>query len=878
MYFKNKFINLLKIAICVLLATNAVQAQDQVLQRKATINITNADMSAALDAIAESYDITFSYDKSILPNTRINEQHSNIALKKILDNILTDNSLEYDVVNTTIVIYQSSTAALPRHTLSGTIVDAANKESLIGVSVFDSEVAYGAVSNSYGFYSLSLPEGKYEIVFSYLGYERVKKQVVLTKDIVLNAEMNELGAAFDQVVITDEVLRKEEHVSSTDIGNVKLGIKSIKKIPALFGEVDLIKAIQLLPGVQSSGEGGSGFHVRGGSIDQNLVILDEAPIYNSAHLGGLFSTFNPDVVKEVKFFKGGFPAYYGGRLSSVVDVRMREGNKTRFTANGGIGTIMSRLTLEAPLGSKGSFVLAGRRNYLDYLIKGVRKARAKSNSSSNADFDLYFYDINAKANYQLGENDRVFFSMYTGRDVFGFDLPDAGLNSNIEWGNVTSSARWNHLYSPKLFSNITYTYSKYDYFISFDLEAIRIDWKSKLAEHNIKADFVSYMSPTNTLRFGARGIYYNLLPGDINAFNKDRRTEGVEIDRQRSLELAAYVDNEWEINSKFKVDAGLRFSSFLNTGSRSAVTLDEEYNVTDTVELSGVHKTYWNLEPRLKMRYQLDETSSLKASYSRNSQYLQLASNSNYASPFDIWFSSSRNIKPQIADQISLGYFKSLDKGKYLLSVELFNKWFRNAIDFKDHANLLLNRYLETEIRTGKGRAYGAEFQIKKDVGKLSGWLGYTYSRAKRNIAQINNGQWYNARYDVPHVVNLVMSYDLNDRWSIGTNFNYSTGAAVTLPTGGYDFMGTKIPIYSERNDARLPDYHRLDLSFTYNPKKNENRKFKTEWVFSIYNVYARRNAFNIKFSDEKSTNGELLAEKVSLFSLVPAITFNFKY
>lgn len=878
MYSNNKYVYLMYLILCLVMSMGTLHAQSNVLDRKESIELDNVKLEYAIEHISEVFDVSFSYDKSVLPEIRVDETHKNISLLQLLDKVLSATNLEYDVVNETVVLYQSSTAVTPKFTISGTIVDAANRESLIGVSIFDATVAYGSVSNSYGFYSLTLPEGKYDIVFSYLGYERVRKEINLSKDIVLNAEMKELGAEFDQVVITDEVLRKEEHVSSTDIGNVRLGIKSIKKIPALFGEVDLIKAIQLLPGVQSSGEGSSGFHVRGGSVDQNLVILDEAPIYNSAHLGGLFSTFNPDVIKEVKFYKGGFPAYYGGRLSSVVDVRMREGNKKRFTANGGIGTIMSRLTVEAPLGSKGSFVLAGRRNYLDFLIKTVQKARAKSNDTSGSDFDLYFYDINAKANYEIGEKDRFFVSMYSGRDVFGVDLKDARFNSKIKWGNVTSSVRWNHLYSPKLFSNLTYTYSKYDYFISFDIEALRIDWESRLAEHNIKADFVSYLSPTNTFRFGARGIYYNLLPGNIEAFNKGKKTDETVIDDQKSIEIAAYADNEWEINEKLKCDVGLRFSSFMNVGTYDAVKLDQDYNVTDTVELSGVSKTYWNVEPRLKFRYQLNELSSLKASYSRNTQYLQLASNSNYSSPFDIWFSSSQNIKPQIADQLSLGYFRTLGEGKYLLSVELFNKWFRNTIDFKDHASLLLNKFLETEIRTGKGKSYGVELQVKRELGKLTGWLGYTYSRAKRNIDQINGGRSYNARFDVPHVVNLVMSYDISDTWTVGTNFNYSTGAAVTLPTGGYDFMGTKIPIYSERNDARLPDYHRLDLSFTWRPKKNENRKFKTEWVFSVYNIYARKNAFNIKFSDEKSTNGDILAERVSLFSLVPALTFNFKY
>ncbi|MEM9545820.1 MAG: TonB-dependent receptor [Bacteroidota bacterium] len=869
-----------------LLCLNTALAQSSILDQKITIEFKNDALDQALKKIQSSSDVIMSFDKNILPAIKIDQTFTNRSIEDILNKLLEETNLSFKLINKTVVIVKSDSQGavmqkeIEKYTLSGHIYDESNKETLIGVSVFDANGDAGTVSNSYGFYSLSLPEGDYTISYSYLGYDRMTVPVSLNQNQTVDIDLSEMSATLDEIVISEGVIEREEHVRSTEMSVVDLDIETVQKIPALFGEVDVIKALQLLPGVQSVGEGGSGFNVRGGNIDQNLIMLDEAPIYNASHLAGFFSTFNPDAIKDIQFYKGGFPAYYGGRLSSVVDIRMKDGNRKQFGAKGGIGTIMSRLSLEAPLGEKGSFIIAGRRNYLDLLLKAVQNARNNGDSDlADTSFDLYFYDLNAKANYQLDDKNRFFVSGYFGRDVFGISSPEEEIDARVEWGNTTSTFRWNHIYSPKLFSNVTYYFSNYDYFLSFDLDLFKIDWDSRLQEHSLKADFVAYMNPKQTFRFGASGIRYNISPGEIKAISRGRVTEEVQVQINKSIEAAAYVDHEWELSENLKVDAGLRLSSLHNLGPQDVINLDENYEITDTTSYDGgIYNSYWNLEPRFKMRYQLNKVSSIKTSYSRNAQYIQLASNSNYSSPFDIWFSSSELIRPQLADQVVLGYFRNFKDNELQFSFEVFYKSFKNVIDFKDHAELILNENLEAEIRTGRGRAYGMEFQFKKDIGRLTGWLGYTYSKTRRQINTINDGNWYNARYDIPHAINLVATYDLSKRITVAANFNYTSGGAITVPIGGYDFLGTQVPIYSERNGARLPDYHRMDLSLTLRGKKNEQKRFKTEWIFSIYNVYNRKNAFNIRFVDGTINPGTTIAEKTSLFAIVPAITFNFKY
>lgn len=769
---------------------------------------------------------------------------------------------------------ESETKRLRKFTVSGQIKDDASGEDLIGATVFAPALNLGAASNVYGFYSLTIDEGQYELVFSYVGYEDQIVSIDLTQNVIYDIHLKEGGALLGEVIITAEKEKAMDHITSTEMSAIEVDIETVKKLPALFGEVDIIKTIQLLPGVKTVGEGSSGFYVRGGNVDQNLILLDEAPIYNASHVLGFFSSFNPDAIKDMKLYKGAIPANFGGRLSSVLDIRMKEGNSKNFAASGGIGTFMSRLAVEAPLWEGGSFILAGRRSYLDVLAKTFQAARGNAIDKDNK---FFFYDLNAKVNHRINNKNRIFASGYFGRDVLAFDLDDEDFR--VQWGNATATFRWNHIFSPKVFSNLTYYYSNYDYFFEFDEDITRFKWDSRLREHSIKADFGAFLNPTNTLGFGIHIIQHNISPGDIKSIENEELIEEFNIQTNKSYESAIYLNNEQSIGDKLKIDYGVRFTFLQNVGPQEVYRLDENYEITDTLQRGkGVYNTYPNLNPRVGLRYKLSPSSSVKASYSRTTQYIQLASNGNFSTPFDIWFPSSEQIKPQLADQVAVGYFKNLKNNTISFSAELYYKKLSNSIDFKDHAELLLNTNLEADLRIGKGRAYGLELMAKKNKGRLTGWVSYTYSKAEKNIETINNGNWYNAKHDKPHDISVVASYELNDRLSLGSSFVYSTGNAVTFPTGRFDFFGETVPVYTERNSARLPDYHRLDLSATVRSRKNQSRRLQTEWVFGIYNAYNRKNAFAIRFKGEPTDSNATFAEKQSIFSIVPSITFNAKF
>ena len=759
-------------------------------------------------------------------------------------------------------------------TLSGYVKDAKTGEDLIGATVHIPELSMGTVTNEYGFYSLSLDPGEYQALISYIGFEEVVKTISLNQNTKLNIELGQAETVLGEVTISAEKERVKENVTSAQMSAIDVKIEMVKKMPALFGEVDIIKSIQLLPGVKSVGEGSSGFYVRGGNVDQNLVLLDEAPIYNASHVLGFFSSFNPDAIKDMKLFKGGMPAVYGGRLSSVLDIRMKEGNAKKFAASGGIGTLMSRLAIEAPIGENASFMISGRRSYIDLLTKAVQSLRGEESNN-----EFYFYDLNAKLNYKFSDRDRVFFSGYFGRDVIRFSEPNEGENTGIEWGNRTATLRWNHIFSPKLFSNITFYTSKYDYFLDFDENVSRFKWDSILDEWSGKLDLGYYMSPQHTIKAGGQVIHHRLRPGNIQSFDNNELIQEFVIDENKSLESAVYIQHDWNLTDKIKIDYGLRYSWLSNLGPQKEYSLNENYEITDTINhSSGIFNTFQNFEPRAAIRYLFPNNSSLKASYNRTAQYIQLASNGNTATPFDIWFSSTPYVKPQLADQWALGYFKNIFNNTIELSAEIYYKKFSNAIDFKDHASLLFNRFLEQELRFGEARSYGLELMAKKSTGRFSGWVSYTLSKAEKKIETINNNKWYNAKYDKPHDISIVAAYELNDRISLASNFVYSTGSAVTFPTGRYEYQGKTIPVYSDRNDARLPDYHRLDFSLTLKGKNNPNRRFQSEWVFSIYNLYHRKNAFTVTFKQDEANPNVNTAIKESIFGIVPSITYNAKF
>ncbi len=753
------------------------------------------------------------------------------------------------------------------YTVSGHLNDASTGEALIAASVYVKGQPVGAVTNSYGFYSLTLSEGTYTIGFSYIGYLTVEKQVKLDKNITLDVDLEEEPRRLEEVVVTSR--SRNNNVTSLETGTSKLSIQSIRKIPAFMGEVDVIKAIQLLPGVQASSEGASGFSVRGGSIDQNLILLDEATVYNASHLMGFFSVFNNDAIKDVKLYKGDIPASSGGRLSSLLDVRMKEGNMKRFSATGGIGTISSRLTIEAPIiKDKTSFLLAGRRTYADLFLPLAPNEDIRDNS-------LYFYDLNAKVNHIFNENNRLFISGYFGRDIFKNQF--AGMN----FGNQTFTVRWNHLFSPKLFSNITLVHSIYDYSLGTPSgQPNGFEWNSDLKDQALKADFTYFVKPDFNFKFGLHTTYHRFNPGLAKGVGEETLFTEFKLPDNFALEHGVYVMIENQLLPKLGIKGGLRLSGFQNFGKATLYNFNDQYEVIDsTIYSKGeLFNTYAGLEPRLGLNYTINERNSIKSSYARTRQYVQLAQNSTAGTPLDIWFPASPNVKPQISDQISIGYFRNLRNNTIELSLETYYKKMLNTIDFKDHAVLLLNPLLEGEIRTGISWSYGIELLARITERKINGWISYTYAKTQREIKEINNGDPYSAPYDKPHDISVVLNYDITPRIQVGMNWVYSTGLPATFPTQRMNILGSIAPVYSERNAYRYPDYHRMDISINIAGKKKKGRKWEDEWNLSIYNAYARKNAWAINFVQDEANPDIVHAEKTYLFSILPALTYNFKF
>jgi hypothetical protein len=753
---------------------------------------------------------------------------------------------------------------IKRYTLSGYVRDAGNGEALIGATVYIKEINSGSVSNVYGFYSVSLPPGSYTFQFSYMGYTvqefKLDLQLNITRNISLAAETQ----ALDEVIVKAE--KANANVVRTEMSMNKMEIKTIRKIPALMGEVDVLKAIQLLPGVQATSEGTSNFNVRGGNYDQNLILLDEATVYNASHLMGFFSVFNNDAIKDVKLYKGDIPATSGGRLSSLLDVRMKDGNNQEFEGTGGIGAISSRLTLEGPISrGKSSFIISGRRTYLDVFTPFSPKEEIKDNR-------LYFYDFNTKLNTTLNDNNRLYLSGYFGRDVFKNSF------AGMEFGNKTLTARWNHLFSPRIFSNVMFLYSDYDYALSFSGSgASDFIWKYRMKDYGGKVDFTWYPDPSNTVKFGVQSTLHNLDPGTVSQGTIFNYT----LPTNYSLEHGVYLSNEQDISDRLSFRYGVRWSIFQNIGKGIIYNISEDFEVGDSIVYpSGkIFNTYQGLEPRFAARYQISAVSSFKGSYTRTFQYYQVASNASTGTPLDLWFPASPNVKPQRSDQYALGYFRDFDNHKIQTSVEVYYKDMRNTIDFKDHPSLFLNRKLEGELRFGKSQAWGAEFMVQKPEGKLNGWVSYTWSRSIRNIPEVNGGQPYRAPYEKPHSISLVANYEITTRFSVGGAWVYATGSPATWPIGRAVYGNVIYPLYTGRNQYRLPDYHRLDLSVTLKPKRSlKNRMWQGEWNFSVYNAYNRHNAWAIKFMPDEENPNRTIAQKVYLFSFVPSVTYNFKF
>jgi TonB dependent receptor/CarboxypepD_reg-like domain/TonB-dependent Receptor Plug Domain len=743
-------------------------------------------------------------------------------------------------------------------TVSGTIQDKKSGETLIGASIsLQNSPGTGTTTNEYGFYSLQLPKGPQSLVISYVGYNTFVATLDMVKSTVLNVEMDD-SVLLNEVVITGE--RQDDNLTKPEMGVEKLNMADIAKIPVLFGEKDVLKTIQLLPGIKSTGEGSSGFSVRGGATDQNLILLDEAPVYNASHLLGFFSTFNSDAIKDATIIKGNSPAQYGGRLSSVLDVKMKEGNYKDYSVSGGLGLISSKINIEGPIqNDKSSFIISGRRTYADLFLKLTEDFK---------DSRLYFYDLNAKANYKINDKNRVFLSGYFGRDVLGF-----GDNLGIDWGNATGTLRWNSILNEKLFSNTSLIYSNYDYNIGITSGDTEFNINSNIKDWNLKQDFSYFANPKNSMRFGFQAIHHTITP---SSFSGTVNSNEPQVGR-KAWENAIYLNNVYKPNEKWSIDYGLRASAYTIMGG-DTYNIYENGLKTDSVVLASgeVGKTYFTLEPRLTLNYRLSETKSLKAGYARNTQHLHLLSNSSSGNPTDQWIGNSYNIKPELADQISLGYSQNFKDNAYEFGIETYYKSMQNQVDYKDGADLQTAADVESELLFGKGRAYGLEMILKKKSGNFTGWVSYTLSKTERKIDGINNNEWYNARQDRTHDISVVGSYQLNKKWSLSGVFVYNTGNAVTFPTGKYSLNGNTIYQYGSRNADRMPANHRLDISATYDFKKKG--KYESSLNFGIYNLYGRENAYTITFRDNEDDPSKTEAVQTSLFKWVPSVSYNFKF
>jgi len=788
------------------------------------------------------------------------------------------------------IVSLSTITAQQKFTISGTISEAASNETLIGVNIVFPKINAGAVTNEYGFYSITLPEGTYEMVIRYLGFQEVSETIGLTSDLKRDFNLLEKLESLDEVLIKENVERVS--IRKPEMSVNKLAVSTIKQIPVLLGEADVIKAITLLPGVTNAGEGSSGFNVRGGAVDQNLILLDEATIFNSSHLFGLFSVFNPDAIKDVKLYKGGIPARYGGRVSSVLEIFQKEGNSKDLKVNGGLGAVASRLLIEGPIvKDKAAFLVGARASYAHLFLPLF-----------DVDNKASFYDLNTKLNYRINENNSIFLSGYFGRDLFS--IKDSFINT---YGNAVGNFRWNHVFSDNLFSNLSLIYS--DYFYGLELDFVGFEWESGIQNFNLKYDFKHYLSDKLQINYGVNNIYYSFNPGKIKPNSEDSGILEEQLIKKYANESAVYVDVEHDITDNLSVQYGLRLSHFIRLGQDELNVYEDNnpvifdpfqlvYQEADPIDVSTPSRgdqlaSFTNLEPRVSLAYAFNDDISVKASYTRLSQYLHLLSNTSSPTPLDVWTPSGPFVKPQLLDQYALGFFKNFQNGDYTLETEIYYKDVQNRIDYIDGANLIANNAIEQVILNGKARAYGLEILLRKNNGKFKGWLAYTLSKSEQrtpgriNAASdngrsnletgINFGEWYNTPYDKPHDISVFGSYELNNKWSFNANFVYQTGQPTNYPVGQFEFEGVVVPYYGLRNQERLPDYHRMDISATLIPSKNKERKFQSEWVFSIYNLYSRKNAASINFRENEDT-GRNEAVRTSIFGIVPAVTYNFKF
>jgi len=775
----------------------------------------------------------------------------------------------------------STVFAQEKFTLSGTIADDSSNETLIGASIYIKELQKGITTNEYGFYSISLPAGTYTVQVSYVSFITREETITLNSNIRKNYNLSTDSKELEEIVISDNVKRAD--IKRPEMSVNRLSAEEIKKMPVVMGEVDVLKSLLTLPGVTNAGEGASGFNVRGGSADQNLILLDEATIYNSSHLFGFFSVFNSDAIKELKLYKGGIPARFGGRLSSVLDIYQKEGNKKDFHMTGGIGAISSRILAEGPIvKDKASFLIGGRASYAHLFLK-----------LADNDNSAYFYDLNTKLSYKLGENDNLYLSGYFGRDLL--DISD---NFSNVYGNAVLNLRWNHLFSDKLFSNTSLIYS--DYYYGLELGFIGLKWDSGIKNYNFKYDLKHYLTDKLKLNYGVNAIYYDFNPGTVKPVGEDSAINFRQLEKKHAFEPALYIDAEQELTDNISVSYGLRYSMFYRLGQQNvnvyannqAVTFDNELKIYEKATPTGTQhygsgKTiadFNNFEPRVGVAFKLDDNQSIKASYNRMVQYLHLITNTSSPTPLDVWAPSDNFTKPELLDQVALGYFRNFKDDTYTLEVESFYKKVKNKLDYIDGADLIANEAIEQVLLNGRARSYGLEVLFRKNKGKLTGWVSYTLSRTEQQTpgrtpeeTGINNGQWYRAGYHKTHNLSITGSYQHTDKWSFGAIFALQSGQPATFPDGQYQYGNINIPVFGARNEDRLPMYHHLDVSATYVPKPEKKKGWQGEWVFSIYNLYNRQNAASMTFRQNEDS-GRNEAVRLSIFGVIPSVTYNFKF
>lgn len=766
------------------------------------------------------------------------------------------------------------------YTIHGIISDTNNGERLIGATIYNPNTKSYTISNSYGFYSLELPKGENTIKVSYLGYKTYANTLIISQNILLNIDLTEESKSLNEILIN---AKRKNDITNSEPGTHILNLDKIKQIPAVAGEVDILKGLQLLPGVQTSHEGTTNLSIRGGSHDQNLFLLDDAPIYNPSHALGFFSVFNTDAIKNVKLYKSYIPSQFGGRLSSVVDVRMKEGNNKEQKVSGGVGLIASRLTIEAPIiKEKSSFMLSSRYSYAgltaNTLGSGLQSLGVSSLNNFSSNNEINFYDINAKINIELNQNNHLYLSAYNGRDHFFYiDIDDS---SSMDWGNVIGNLRWNHTFNDRLFSNTMLVYSKYDYSYILKDDTREFKWFAGMQEIDLKSDFDFYMNTENHLKFGFAIENHFYEPGKLTPRNSESISKGFELENKKTIEASVYINNTQKITNKLKVNYGLRYSSFFLLGNASVNSYDSDFNITSTEEFKNgeLVQFYHGLEPRVSTIYNINNRQSIKAAYTRTQQYQHLISNSTVGLPTDVWLPSDTYIKPQTANQYSLGYYASTKNSKFDFFTEVYYKEMNNVIDYIDNADLFLNPNIETQVLSGSGEAYGIEFSLEKKTGNFTGWLSYTWSETNRTIGGINNGRSYPTTFNKQHNISTTFSYQFSERFSLSSVFKFTSGGYITLPEGTFNFYGVAFNYYSERNGYLLPAYHRMDISANLKSKKNRNRKWQGEWSFGVYNLYNRKNIFSLfvkQSNDDLSFNK---AYKMYLYGVSPYISYNFKF